>query len=81
MHAFSLARSQRLVIERRMFDSERTKVILIPTVPLDFFVPFTSMAHTEALIARSYEHTSRFLEAVDSDEDEPARRLEARTRG
>ncbi|MGH2777992.1 MAG: patatin-like phospholipase family protein [Actinomycetota bacterium] len=81
MHAFSLARSQRLVIERRMFDSDRTKVVLIPTVPLDFFVPFTSMAHTETLIARSYEHTSRFLEAADSHEDEPARRLEAKTRG
>jgi NTE family protein len=81
MHAFSLARSQRLVIERRMFDSERTKVILIPTVPLDYFVPFTSMAHTEALIARSYEHTTRFLEAAGSDGNEPSRRLEAKTHG
>lgn len=93
MHAFSLARSQRLLVERRTFDSERVKVILIPPVPLDFFVPFTSLAHTDALIARSYEHTARFLERVDSDEEAapdgtagPARaaalrRLEARTRG
>ena len=67
MHAFSLARSQRLVIERKVFDSERAKVIMIPTVPLDFFVPFTSFAHTGALIARSYEHTSRFLEGTETD--------------
>ena len=87
MHAFSMARSQRLVIERRLFDSERAKVILIPTVPLDFFVPFTSLAHTDALIARSYEHTSRFLEGatpdgvVVPDGAVALRRLEARTRG
>lgn len=87
MHAFSLARSQRLVIERKVFEAERAKVIMIPTAPLNFFVPFTSFAHTDALIARSYEHTTRFLEGAASDgvaaPDGVAvpRRLEARARG
>ena len=67
MHAFSLARSQRLVVERKVFEADRANVIMIPTVPLDFFVPFTSFAHTDALIARSYEHTSRFLEGTETD--------------
>lgn len=82
MHAFSLARSQRLVLERKVLDSERAKFVFIPPAPLDFFVPFTSLAHTGALIERSYEHTRRFLDATDSQvATEPARRLEAETRG
>jgi hypothetical protein len=58
MHAFSLARSQRLVVERPMVEAERVKLVMLPTAPLDFFVPFTSLQHTRKLIELSYDHTS-----------------------
>lgn len=64
MHAFSLARAQRLIVERRFADNERAEIIMLPVVPLDFFVPFTSFKHTRMLIERSYEATSRFLDSA-----------------
>ena len=72
MHAFALARSQRLKIERQFVDTERVKLVMLPIVPLDFFVPFTSLDHTRTLIERSYEDTSRFLDATP-EQSEPAR--------
>ncbi len=60
LHAFSLARSQRFGIEQALY-GERVRLIMLPAVPLDFFVPFSSMAYTERLIDMSYEHTRRFL--------------------
>jgi NTE family protein len=71
MHAFSLARAQRLIIERSKFaDTERAEIVMLPVVPLDFFVPFTSFKYTKTLIERSYECTSRFLDSA-SQQSEP----------
>jgi NTE family protein len=64
MHAFSLARAQRLVVERPMVEAERVKLVMLPTAPLDFFVPFTSLRHTRRLIELSYDHTSQYLESI-----------------
>jgi NTE family protein len=64
MHAFSLARAQRLVVERRIVEAERVKLVMLPTAPLDFFVPFTSLRHTRRLIELSYDHTSQYLESI-----------------
>jgi NTE family protein len=61
LHAFTLARSQRLNIEESAL-REKAKVIMLPPVPLRFFVPFGSMEHTPTLIELSYMHTKRFLE-------------------
>lgn len=69
MHAFSLARSQRLIVERKIIDQERVKLVVLPSVPLDFFVPFTSFEHTEELIALAFEHARRFLESTDEPSD------------
>jgi NTE family protein len=79
MHAFSLARAQRLVVERRVVEAERVKLVMLPTAPLDFFVPFTSLRHTHRLIELSYDHTSRYLESMSGPEEptQQARLLEA----
>lgn len=61
LHAFTLARAQRLTLELAHF-SERVRLVMLPTVTLDFFVPFASMEHTSQLIEMSYEQTVRFLE-------------------
>ena len=59
-HAFTLARSQRLVTDLRLY-SDKANLVMIPTPPLDFFVPFASMDHTNRLIDMSYRHTRKFL--------------------
>lgn len=61
LHAFSLARSQRLVIEQATLAKERIRLVMLPPVPLDFFVPFASLQHTERLIELAYERTQEFL--------------------
>ena len=60
LHAFSLARSQRVALEQTLY-AERVRLVILPAVPLSFYVPFASMAHTEELITSAYEHTKRFL--------------------
>jgi NTE family protein len=60
LHAFTLARSQRLQLEQRMY-SDKVRVIMLPTPTLDFFVPFASLEFTQRLIDLGYEATSRFL--------------------
>ncbi len=60
LHAFTLARGQRFTLER-LYYADKVKLIMLPTVGLDFFVPFASMEHTDKLIDLSYEETSRFL--------------------
>ncbi len=60
LHAFSLARSQRMTLEQT-FLADKVKLVMVPTPPLDFYVPFQSMQHTERLIANGYDHTMRFL--------------------
>lgn len=61
LHAFTLARAQRLVIEQELY-SEKARLVMLPTASLDFFVPFASMEHTRKLMELSYETTSRFLD-------------------
>lgn len=60
LHAFTLARSQRLALEQRIY-SDKVRVVMLPTPTLDFFVPFASMEYTGKLIELGYEHTLRFL--------------------
>jgi len=82
MHAFSLARAQRLIVERKFADTDRAEIVMLPVVPLGFFVPFNSFKHTRMLIERSYEATSRFLDSAPPKSEsaqEPAFLLEAAT--
>ncbi|MGH3118832.1 MAG: hypothetical protein ACRDQ2_17305, partial [Gaiellales bacterium] len=60
LHAFTLARSQRLQIESKLF-AEKVNLVMLPVVPLDFFVPFASMEHTGKLMELAYQHTKAFL--------------------
>lgn len=60
LHAFTLARAQRLQIEQKTF-SEKVKVVMLPTPTLDFFVPFASMEFTDRLIAMGYDAVRGFL--------------------
>ena len=60
LHAFTLARSQRYVIEQA-FLTERVRLVLLPSGHLDFYVPFASMIHTEKLIEIGYKATKEFL--------------------
>jgi NTE family protein len=60
LHSFTLARAQRLVLERVHY-ADKVKLVMLPTVSLDFFVPFASLEHTSKLIDISYEQTRRFL--------------------
>ena len=60
LHAFSLARSQRMALEQT-FLADKVKLVMVPTPALDYYVPFSSMQHTEKLIESGYEHTMRFL--------------------
>ena len=60
LHAFSLARSQRMVLEQT-FLADKVKLVMIPAPALDFYVPFASMEHTDRLIAEGYEQAMRFL--------------------
>jgi NTE family protein len=61
LHAFTLARAQRLTLELEYL-SDKVKLVMLPAVALEFFVPFASMEHTGRLIELSYEQTSKFLE-------------------
>jgi NTE family protein len=61
LHAFSLARSQRLGLDVAHL-GEKVRIVMLPSPMLDFFVPFASMEHTPRLIEMSHRHTSRFLE-------------------
>jgi NTE family protein len=60
LHAFTLARSQRYVIEQA-FLTERVRLVLLPSGHIDFYVPFASMIHTEQLIEVGYTSTKEFL--------------------
>jgi NTE family protein len=67
LHGFTLARSQRFRVERRLYE-ERVKLIVLPSPPLEFFVPLTSMRYTQKLIDLAYDHTRRFLSGVPAEE-------------
>ena len=60
LHAFSLARSQRMTLEQT-FLADKVKLVTVPTPSLDYYVPFSSMQHTAKLIDSGYDHTMRFL--------------------
>lgn len=61
LHAFTLARFQRLQLERAIY-AEKVRLVMLPATPLDFYVPFASMAYTGRLIDEGYEATRRFLD-------------------
>ncbi|HWL65785.1 MAG TPA: patatin-like phospholipase family protein, partial [Actinomycetota bacterium] len=61
LHAFSLARGQRLSLDLAHY-RERVKIVMLPAPKLEIFVPFASLEHTAHLINLSYEHTLSFLE-------------------
>lgn len=60
LHAFSLARGQRLTLERAFYQ-DKVRIIMLPSAKLDFFVPFASMEYTPRLIETAYNQTSAFL--------------------
>lgn len=64
LHAFTLARSQRLGLEQRIY-SDKVRVVMLPAPSLDFFVPFASLEHTEKLMELAYTHTRRFLSGTE----------------
>jgi NTE family protein len=70
LHAFSLARSQRLELDLVHY-ADKVKIVLLPTPRLDFFVPFASLEHTATLIAAGYDRTNQFLSGtqVETVED------------
>ncbi|MGH2729390.1 MAG: patatin-like phospholipase family protein [Actinomycetota bacterium] len=60
LHAFTLARAQRLAIEQTTL-AEKVRLVVLPPAPLDFFVPFASMEYSERLIDIGYESAKAFL--------------------
>lgn len=60
LHAFSLARAQRLSLEQRVY-ADKVKLIMLPAAPTGFFVPFASLEHTATLIDLARRHTDAFL--------------------
>jgi NTE family protein len=71
LHAFSLARSQRLEVERELY-AQKVNLIMLPSPKLDFFVPFASMEHTRKLIDLSYTCVRRSLSKSDRSGDDEA---------
>ncbi|HEY7876165.1 MAG TPA: patatin-like phospholipase family protein [Actinomycetota bacterium] len=67
LHAFSLARSQRYVIEQA-FITEKVRLVLLPSGHVDMYVPFASMAYTDKLIGIGYEATCEFLSGAKKAE-------------
>ena len=63
MHAFSIARAERLAIERPYLE-RIAKIVVLPKPTLDRVPSFGSMKHTRSLIARGYEAASTYLEKV-----------------
>jgi NTE family protein len=61
LHAFLLARSRRLELERPTY-SQKVELIEIPTPRLGFDVSFTSFAHTNEMLRAGYVHAARFLD-------------------
>ncbi|HEX2240883.1 MAG TPA: patatin-like phospholipase family protein, partial [Actinomycetota bacterium] len=70
LHAFALARSQRLAVEQALY-AERVRLVILPTSQMDFYVPFASMEHTDRLIGLGYRSTVAFLEARGDHSSEP----------
>jgi NTE family protein len=59
-HAFSLARSQRAVIEKPLF-ARRVRLIQVPLPALDFYIPFTSLEHSARLMEMAHEVVARWV--------------------
>ncbi len=69
LHAFTLARAQRLTLDKEMF-AGKVRLVMLPTPQLDFFVPFASVEFTGRLIEMAYDATSAFLTGGDVREIE-----------
>lgn len=70
LHAFTLARGQRFVLEQEIF-AEKVKLIVLPSPWLDFYVPFASLEYTPKLIDLAYAETKKFLDAGGDIEEPP----------
>ncbi|HVF52883.1 MAG TPA: patatin-like phospholipase family protein [Actinomycetota bacterium] len=66
LHAFSLARSQRVALERTLY-SERVRVVHVPVPELDTYIPFASLGSTRALIDSTFELVDNFLASGPAD--------------
>jgi NTE family protein len=71
LHAFTLARGQRFVLEREIF-AEKVKLIVLPSPWLDFYVPFASLEYTPKLIDMAYAETKKFLDAGGDIQEAPS---------
>lgn len=60
LHAFTLARTQRLAIEQSIY-ADKVRLISLPVVRLDRYVSFVSLEHTDYLIDSAYRQTKSFL--------------------
>ena len=60
LHAFSLARAQRLSFDRSFYGSQ-ARLVMVPMPSLGFHVPMDCMDHAAAMIHMSYVQTRRFL--------------------
>ncbi len=65
LHAFTLARSQRLAVEQAIY-ADKVKLVMIPSPKMEAYVPFASLSFTDQLISRGYETATRFLTGVDA---------------
>lgn len=70
LHAFTLARSQRLGIDLAAF-SDRVKVEMLPLRGLGHYIPFASMAYSKQLIESGYRDTVEYLDSRDRPEMAP----------
>ncbi len=65
LHAFTLARSQRLALEQAVY-ADKVKLVMIPPPQIDVYVPFASLSFTDRLISEGYKTASRFLSGADA---------------
>jgi NTE family protein len=61
LHAFQLSRSLRWELEQSEL-AAKVELIEVPAPMLEVPVSFTSLAHTEAMLAAGYEHAAAFLD-------------------
>lgn len=60
LHAFTLARCQRLAIEQSIH-AEKVRLISLPVIKLDRYVSFVTLDHTDEMIDTAYRQTKEFL--------------------
>lgn len=66
LHAFLLSRSQRLELDLPRY-AQQAEIIMVPPPQLGVSVPFTSMEHTDTMLAAGYERTVEFLAELQQE--------------